>query len=266
MLRKPVDIASTSEEYVEDQHQCGQAVFEFYLKGRMDQMARPRILDVGCGVGKSVMASVNAGFDAYGVDLPNLAPFWAAAKNPGDRFVEVNATRLPFADNYFDFIYSFGVIEHIGTLNGFGALAPDYKQQRYQYAQEMLRVAKPGGRILVACPNKSFPIDIQHGPGDPIEPAGRFRSYIFKKTGMNLHKTWGRNHLLSYPEVRSLFAGGNGNRQFTALPLNNYFQFGRFKRGFLKPFGSLAEIYVNHMPARVRRSFLNPYVMAEIRK
>jgi SAM-dependent methyltransferase len=266
MLRKPVDIASTSEEYVEEQHHCGQAVFDLYLKRLLEKSQGLRILDVGCGVGKSVMALVNAGFDAYGVDLPNLAPFWAAAKNYGDRFVEASATQLPFADDYFDFCYSFGVIEHIGTVNGHCTLAPDYQQQRNQYAREILRVTKPGGRILIACPNKSFPIDIQHGPGDQIQQAGRVRSYIFEKTGMNLHKTWGRYHLLSYPEVKDLFAGENGNRHFRALPLNNYFQFGRFRSGFLRPFTLAAHFWIDNMPERVRPTFLNPYVMAEIRK
>jgi SAM-dependent methyltransferase len=266
MLKERVDIASTTEEYVEEQHHCGQAIFELYLQRLLDKAANPRILDAGCGVGKSVMALVNAGFDAYGIDLPNLAPFWAAAHNDRDRFVEASATQLPFADATFDFVYSFGVIEHIGTVNGHCTLASDYRRQREQYAQEILRVTRPGGRILIACPNKTFPIDIQHGPGDQIRQAGRLRSYIFDKTGMNLHKTWGRYHLLSYPEVKSLFAGENGRRQFTALPLNNYFQFGRFKSGFLKPFTALAHFWVDNMPESARRTFLNPYVMAEIRK
>jgi hypothetical protein len=129
-----------------------------------------------------------------------------------------------------------------------------------------LRVTKPGGRILIACPNKTFPVDVQHGPGDDIQRAGKLRSYIFEKTGMNIHKTWGQYHLLSYPEIKRLFAGKNGSRHFSALPLENYFQFGRFKRGFLKPFGSFAQFWVNHMPEGARRTFINPYMMAEIRK
>lgn len=261
-----MEVSSTSDDYAEEQHHCGEAVVEQYLSKLLDKASRPRILDVGCGVGKSVRALQEAGFDAYGVDLPNLAPFWAGAQNRRDHFVEASATCLPFVDNSFDFVYSFGVIEHIGTINGHCTLAPDYQRQRGEFAREILRVTKPGGRILVACPNKSFPIDVQHGPGDQVQQAGPVRSYIFEKTGMNLHKTWGRYHLLSYGEVKRLFAVENGNRRITPLPLRNYFQFGRFKAGFLKPFGSLAELWVNHMPERARGSFLNPYVMAEIRK
>jgi len=135
MLKESFDVSSTTAEYVQEQHHCGQAVSDLYLSQQLDKTLSPRILDAGCGVGKSVTALVNAGFDAYGIDLPNLCPFWAAAKNNRDRFVQASATRLPFADDYFDFVYSFGVIEHIGTVIGHCTLAPDYQQQRDQYAR-----------------------------------------------------------------------------------------------------------------------------------
>lgn len=266
MMAERLEQSATGEEYVEEQHHCGRAVFENYLRGLIDKAGSPCILDVGCGVGRSVTALLDAGFDAYGIDLPNLAPFWAAANNPKERFFEASATRLPFADDSFDFVYSFGVIEHIGTVNGNCTLADHYERERAMYAQEILRVTKPGGKIVIACPNKTFPIDIQHGPGDQLRPAGWLRSYIFSRTGMNLHKTWGQYHLLSYAEVKQLFRGENGSRRISALPLRDFFQYGRFKAGFLRPFKAAAELWVNHMPERVRSSCLNPYLMVEIRK
>ena len=266
MLGEEIDVDSTVEEYAGEQHHCGQAVFERYLLDAARREPVWKVLDVGCGVGKTATALARAGFEAFGVDLPSLTRFWAAAKNAPDRFLAASGTSLPFSDDTFDLVYSFGVIEHVGTTLGHCTLAADYQRQRQAYAHEIVRVTKPGGRILIACPNKSFPIDIQHGPGDAAGRAGRVRTFVFDKTGMNVHKTWGRYHLVSYAELKKLFVDGSEGRELVALPLKNYFQFGRFKSGFLKPFGSLAEFWVNHMPARVRRSFLNPYVMAQIRK
>lgn len=103
MLEEHVEIESTTEEYAEEQHHCGHAVFDLFLRPQLDKNSNPRILDVGCGVGTSTTALVNSGFDAYGIDLPSLAPFWTKAKNEPDRFINSSATRLPFADNLFDF-------------------------------------------------------------------------------------------------------------------------------------------------------------------
>lgn len=264
MMREAAPGSGTTSDYVACQHHCCHGVFE-YLQPLLQQEPCRTVLDVGCGVGALTTSLIDSGFDAFGVDLPEQAQHWAAAKNNPDRFVSASALQLPFPSESFDFVYSLGVIEHIGTSLGHCTLAPDYQSQRQQYAKEILRVAKPGGRILIACPNKTFPIDVQHGPGDALEKAGAIRSAIFERTGMNIHKTWGRYHLLSYGEVKSLFRV-NGEREFKALPLQNYFGFGRFKKGFLKPFAGLAEYWVHNLTPGLRTTFLNPYVMAQIRK
>lgn len=266
MLSEKTEIDSTSEEYAEDQRHCGQSVSGLFLRPLIEQLGCRRILDAGCGIGEGVAALQESGYDAYGIDLPSLSRFWASEKRDREHFFAASATNLPFSDGTFDLVYSFGVVEHIGTVAGHCTLAADYGRQRRSYAEELLRVTKPGGRILIACPNKTFPIDIQHGPGDEIEPAGKVRSLIFEKTGLNLHKTWGRYHLLSYREVKDLFQQNGNHHQFQSLPLRNYFQFGRFSQGFLKPFVGVAKLWVEHMPEAARQSFLNPYVMVEIKK
>jgi len=264
MMCGPVPDAGTTEDYAASQHHCSHAVFEFLLPLLRQESCRT-VLDVGCGVGASISELGRAGYDAFGVDLPEQAPRWMAAGNDQNRFLLASALSLPFQDNSFDFVYSLGVIEHVGTILGHCALAPDYQLKRQQYAKEILRVTKPGGRILIACPNKSFPVDIQHGPGDSAQRAGPMRSFIFDHTGMNIHKTWGQYHLVSYPELEKLFTS-EGGRDFSAVPLRGYFQFGRFRKGFLKPLAGLAEYWMNNVTSVGGRTFLNPYVMAQIRK
>jgi len=264
MMREPAPDAGTPEDYAEGQHHCSQMIFEF-LQPHLHREACTTILDVGCGVGATITALAKAGYDAYGIDLPEQARHWAAARHPANRFFTASALHLPFQDDSFDFVYSFGVIEHIGTVLGHCTLLPDYQSQRQQYANEIMRVAKPGARVMIACPNKIFPVDIQHGPGDAAEKAGAIRSFIYNRTGMNVHKTWGQYHLVSDAEVRKLF-GVAGARGFTSLPLDGYFGFGRFREGFLKPLARVAEYWVSNMPARARTTFLNPYVMIQIKK
>jgi hypothetical protein len=128
-------------------------------------------------------------------------------------------------------------------------------------------VLRPNGRLLVTCPNKSFPVDIQHGPNDDgLSADNRFRSWLHHKTGINVHRTWGEYHLLSPREVKRLFCAEAGARSSRTLPIRGYFGFRRFQKGFLKPFAYVATAYVNRLPRITWDTFLNPYTLVEIRK
>ncbi len=70
------------------------------------------VLDVGCAKG----AEISELFDPatyLGLDIsPNLIAH-ARAENPGFRFVQADATRMPFADHTFDFAICKSVLEHV---------------------------------------------------------------------------------------------------------------------------------------------------------
>ena len=260
-------VDSTTEEYAHEQESCGERICNEYLKPFFELEPFRRILDAGCGMGRGIVQLAEDGYEAYGIDLPNLSRLWAAAGNDPRRFFACDSTRMPFPDGYFDIVYSTGVIEHIGTRDGNSTLMEDYWEARQRYADEILRVTRRGGRILIACPNKSFPIDIQHGPQDDTSPkVSKVRVKIFNHSGVNIHRTWGKYHLLSYNEVKRLFCGEGGGRAFEPLPLRGYFGFGRFKSGYLKPIAGLTEYYINHLPKPLRPTCLNPYMLAQIRR
>ena len=200
------EIDTTTEDHSKIQEFCGVRVFNEYIKPLMIQEPFRRVLDVGCGVGKGISMLIDEGYEAYGIDLPSLCKFWVRVSNKPQHFFCCNSTKLPFPSDFFDFVYSLGVIEHIGTEIGQATLSKYYWNVRQQYANEILRVTKPNGRILIACPNKSFPIDIQHGPGDNLSPKGKIRNYIYKRCRINIHTIWGRNHLLTYSETKRLFS------------------------------------------------------------
>lgn len=261
------EIDTTTDEYAEDQNACGDRLYNEFLRPYLAREPFLRVLDVGCGIGRGISRLLEEGIEAYGIDLPGLSKYWAQAGNDPDHFFCCDSVKMPFPNDFFDVVYSTGMIEHIGTKDGKSTLTSDYRNVRWQFAVEILRVTRPGGRILIACPNRSFPVDIQHGPGDEAERKGGWlRNLIFDKTGMNIHRTWGEYHLLSYSEIKNLFCDSRKKRHVEPLPLKGYFGFGRFRSGFLKPIAKVTEVYVNNLPGFLRASFLNPYVLVQIRK
>ncbi len=70
------------------------------------------VLDVGCAKG----AEIRQLFDPalyLGVDISPQLIDLARELNPGFRFLQADATRLPFADDSFDFAISKSVLEHV---------------------------------------------------------------------------------------------------------------------------------------------------------
>jgi ubiquinone/menaquinone biosynthesis C-methylase UbiE len=93
-----------------------------------------RVLEVGCGQGHLTKALAQRGVDIVGIDANPRAP-----EVSGNGLVRhMQAESLGFGDETFDFIFSVHAIEHIPPLEE--ALA------------EMVRVLKPGGRILFIYP------------------------------------------------------------------------------------------------------------------
>ena len=64
-----------------------------------------------------------------------------AYKLKAKNYVEADIRDLPFPDNYADYILARQVLEHIPFLNVMNTLV------------EWVRVLKPGGRMVITCPN-----------------------------------------------------------------------------------------------------------------
>lgn len=106
---------------------------------RFDHTSGKAVLEIGVGLGADHQRFAEAGATLSGIDLTPRAiehtrhrlQLFGFSSNlqVGD------AENLPFADNSFDVVYSWGVIHH----------SPDTPKA----AQEILRVLKPGGRFAV---------------------------------------------------------------------------------------------------------------------
>jgi SAM-dependent methyltransferase len=253
------------EAYAGHQEASAERRYRDYLLPWASSEPVTRLLDAGCGVGATTTLFVEDGFDAYGVDLPKAATFWARLGRDPGRFFFADVAALPFADGWLDAVVSLAVIEHVGTVTGHCTLAPGYRAARAAYARELLRVTRPGGRVLVTCPNKSFPLDFHHGLDDEAGRSSRLRAAIARKTGLNVHSTWGRYHLLSFSEIRELFVRA-GARQVVRLPAKHYFAFEGVARGWPGASTALVRKYVEGLPVILRGTPLDPFLLVEVRR
>ena len=96
-----------------------------------------KVLDAGVGSGRYSSIPLGCGAEVWGVDLSEA--YLVAANNfknnSNYQSIQADIAKMPFADNQFDYIFSFGVIHH----------SPDPKA----CLKEMFRVLKPGGDICV---------------------------------------------------------------------------------------------------------------------
>ncbi len=257
--RPEVVYHSLIEGYAEDQERENAGKVERYLRPILDRIGAKRLLDAGCGVGAMVQSLLDLGYDAYGFDLIEQIPIWAAAGRSPDRFLVTDplCLELPFDDGAFDCVFSFGVLEHVGTEDGHATRRPDYHAIRTQWVRELFRVVAPGGHLLLGGPNKGFPVDTAHALDAGASSAERWLS---ARIGASIHKPWGPYFLWGYGDVRRYLDGLPCLIEgLSVVGLANYTR-------VPAPFGALARGYVRHLPKPLLATPFNPWVMALVRR
>lgn len=110
------------------------------------------VLDVGAGEGYGAALLAARAKRVVGMDYDEPTVAHARATYPDVRAVRGNATDLPFAEASVDVVVGLQVIEHLWDQAAF--------------VREASRVLRPGGRIVVATPNRlTFSPDWE--PGTP---------------------------------------------------------------------------------------------------
>lgn len=104
------------------------------------------VLENGCGVGMYVkhLSSYSGKIIGLEYDLPRARQALEISNN----ILGAAGEYLPFPDNSFDAILSHEVIEHV--------------QDDRLAVSEMVRTLRPGGRIILFCPNRGYPFET-HG-------------------------------------------------------------------------------------------------------
>lgn len=93
------------------------------------------VLDVACGTGDLTLDLLRCGHHVTGVDLSEQMLALAKGKAPSATYLVADAEALPFADASFDAVTcAFGIRNFVHLEKGLG---------------EMLRVLKPGGRLVI---------------------------------------------------------------------------------------------------------------------
>lgn len=111
------------------------------------------VLDDGCGVGVYLERLAVSARRAHGVEFDFSRSAEAGRRlsqaAPGRGFVaQARAERLPYASATFDLVLSHEVLEHVPDDRG--------------AVQEILRVLRPGGRLVLFAPNRGYPFET-HG-------------------------------------------------------------------------------------------------------
>ena len=147
------------------------------------RMVSGRVLEIGTGTG-------------YGAEIvaPSAERFTTIDKTRSEElgmlpanveFVEAKVPPLPFADNTFDYVVSFQVIEHIPNDRAFVA--------------EVLRVLRHGGKFIVSTPNR--PMSLTRNPWHVREyTAEQFASLLSSFSSVERRGVQGNERVWEYYE------------------------------------------------------------------
>jgi ubiquinone/menaquinone biosynthesis C-methylase UbiE len=132
-IRRSFDEASHDEEHfpstIDPRIQHVKVLLKFF-----GDLTDKRVLDVGCGKGRfaRILQEQNPGAEVWGLDISEEMLRFVPA---GIHTKAGSMTDLPFADSTFDFAYATESLEHAVEIE--------------KAVNEMCRVVKPGGKILI---------------------------------------------------------------------------------------------------------------------
>ncbi|NWF68690.1 MAG: class I SAM-dependent methyltransferase [Chloroflexi bacterium] len=158
------------------------------------KLSAGRVLIAGCGVGmyaSQIYRRYTPQVEAFDIETVRVAETRAEVAHA----IVAAAEAVPYPDNCFDTILSHEVLEHVSDDRA--------------AAREMVRVLKPGGRIVIFAPNRWYPFETHghywHG------------EYHFGNTPfINYLPDMWRNKLA--PHVRA-YTGRGLRRLFANLPI-----------------------------------------------
>ena len=142
-----------------------------------------RVLELGCGDGKTLSALVHRGWDITAIDFSPMAISLAQAvvrHGAGATLVVADAREIPFCNRTFDAVVAIHLLGH------------SMARERMQIAREIHRVTRPGGQLFFSDFSTR---DFRYGTGREAEPGTFMRG-----TGI-------LTHYFFRDELTGLFSG-----------------------------------------------------------
>ncbi len=152
-----------------------------------------RVLVDGCGVGAYLGKLAQQAPRVFGLDIELERAREARAGSP--LTICAAGENLPYPANSFDLLLSHEVLEHV--------------QDDAAAVREMVRVLRPGGRLVLFCPNRGYPFET-HG----IYWRGKYHFGNIPLVNW-LPRRW-RDRLAPHVEV---YTAGDLRRLFAGLPV-----------------------------------------------
>ena len=118
------------------------------IRAALPRLSESAVLEIGCGVGLYVEKLQPLARTVHGLEYDRDRAVEAGGRLRPPLVVCAANEALPYPDGSFDAVLTNEVIEHV---------ADDRLS-----AAEMVRVLRPGGRIVLFCPNRWYPVET-HG-------------------------------------------------------------------------------------------------------
>lgn len=140
MLRFRVSETISASEFLRVGKRCADLVRQFVDNMGGDLGGGHRVLDFGCGCGRTIRWFLHETSDAefHGVDVDADAVDWCSRHLAGGHFLATTAVPpLPYPTGHFDIVYCLSVFTHLS------------EPMQDVWLAELSRILKPGGLLLL---------------------------------------------------------------------------------------------------------------------
>jgi len=159
-----------------------------YLKKLIGDISNKKILDYGCGNGRSSVFLRDLNGEVYGVDISKKAINLVKKyfKNSRRNFRLMTKNQIPFTENYFDFVFCSFVHPGIEDMNKMTKIHKEIKRVLKKNGSLFILTINPGmwGHDYKSC-SSNFPKNFNYKSGDKInvvlktKPQMEFQDYYW---------------------------------------------------------------------------------------